>query len=281
MGIDVVVLRPEGIRRVHLLEVGHQVRAVEDAIAQVAFQRGQPGAAEDAAQVAQRRASPYAGPVRQRRSGQHQRPRQFGMQRAGHHDLPAGLAVANQRRLAIGLRMQFGHAGNETRFGAAYIFDGLLRFRQRQEANEIARVAGFQHHANLAVLLHAADAGTMAGARIEHNEGPLARFRLDAVGRLDAQQDVIDGARHFAAVHHHLEIEVQHMRRDLRGARIALVAALAQHIEEQHRALAGVNPIVSGLLGQVEGEVIEGRCWAAIIHDESSMSAPSKLAQIR
>ena len=57
------------------------------------------------------------------------------------------------------------HLLDEDRLSAADILDRLARHRLRQEADEVAGVAGRQSHADLAVLLHPANAGPMAGAR--------------------------------------------------------------------------------------------------------------------
>ena len=44
----------------------------------------------------------------------------------------------------------------------------------RQEADEVARMAGGQRDADLALRLEAADAGAVAGARVDHHERPFA-----------------------------------------------------------------------------------------------------------
>jgi len=49
----------------------------------------------------------------------------------------------------------------------------LLRHRVRQEANEIAGVALLQGSADFTVILHAANAGSMTGTGIDHDERPL------------------------------------------------------------------------------------------------------------
>ena len=54
LGIEVVVLRPEGVGRVEVLEVRHEPRAVELAVAEIAHQCGEPSAAQQAASVAHR-----------------------------------------------------------------------------------------------------------------------------------------------------------------------------------------------------------------------------------
>ena len=96
LGIEVVGLVPVGVGRIQRFEVGDQIGAVEDAVAEVAGQRRQPGAAQRAAEVAHRVLAAHARPVRQRRAGQQDRPEQFGPDRGHHHDLPAGLAVADR-----------------------------------------------------------------------------------------------------------------------------------------------------------------------------------------
>ena len=54
-----------------------------------------------------------------------------------------------------------------------------------QEADEATRVAGLHRHADLAVGLEAADAGTVARAGVDHDETPLQRIDVDAFGRND------------------------------------------------------------------------------------------------
>ena len=106
LGVDVVGLLPVGVGRIQRFEVGHQVGAVEDAVAEVAGQRGEPGAAEHAAEIAHRILAAHARPVGQRRARQQDRADQLGPDRRRHHELPAGLAVADDHRLALGLGMQ-------------------------------------------------------------------------------------------------------------------------------------------------------------------------------
>ena len=53
--------------------------------------------------------------------------------------------------------------------------DGLAGHGLGQEADEIGRVPGLHRHADLAVGLEAADAGAVAGARIDDDEGTLQR----------------------------------------------------------------------------------------------------------
>ena len=103
--IEVVLLGPERVGRVLALEVLHQPGAVEDAGAEVAGQRGQPAAAEQAAGIAHRVLAPDARPVGERRAGDDDRAEELGPQRGKDHHRPAGLAVADDAGLAVGLRM--------------------------------------------------------------------------------------------------------------------------------------------------------------------------------
>ena len=71
-----------------------------------------------------------------------------------------------------------------------------------QEADEVAGMARGHRDADLAVLLHAADARPMAGARIDDDERRLGRIDLRAVGRDDAHQGIVHRPRQGASVAH-------------------------------------------------------------------------------
>ena len=71
--IDVVDLLPVGVVGVQRLEIRDQIGAVEDAVAEIAGQRGQPGAAQQPAEIAHRVLAVHAGPIGERRSGEHDR----------------------------------------------------------------------------------------------------------------------------------------------------------------------------------------------------------------
>ena len=73
--------------------------------------------------------------------------------------------------------------------------------------------------------------------------GRLAGSIAGAGRRDDAHQHVVDRPRQGAPVAHQLEREAEHVRRVL-GVLLEIdVAALAQHVEEQDRALPGVDPV--------------------------------------
>ena len=97
-----------------------------------------------------------------------------------HHDRPAGLAVADHDRLAVGLGMQLLHLAQELRLGPGDVLDRLAGLGLGIEGDEIDRVAGAQGDADLARLLEAADAGAVPGARVDDHERPLVRIELDA-----------------------------------------------------------------------------------------------------
>ena len=66
------------------------------------------------------------------------------------------------------------HRLDETRLGAAHVLDGLAGHRVGQEADEIARMAGLQRDADLAIVLHAADAGAWPARGSNTMNGRLA-----------------------------------------------------------------------------------------------------------
>ena len=95
---------------------------------------------------------------------------QFRTNGGQHHDRPAGLAVADDAWLAVGLRMQRDHLFEEYRLGVRDVFDRLTGHRIGQEADEIAGMTGLERDADFAVGLEPADAGAVAGTRIDDDE---------------------------------------------------------------------------------------------------------------
>jgi hypothetical protein len=183
-------------------------------------------------------------PVGQRRTGDDDRPEQFGPHRGKQHDRPTGLAIADHAGPAIGMGMQRRDFLEEKPFGAGDVLDGLARHRVRQESNEITGMTGMERDADFAVGLEAADAGTVSGARIDDDKGPLLGVDLDALGRNDAHQPVIDGPFQPAAIHDQFGGIAEHIRRGLRHVFAVLIAALAHHVEKQHPALGGIDGVL-------------------------------------
>ena len=180
-------------------------------------------------------------PIGQRRTGDDDRPEQIRPQRRQHHDRPAGLAIADHTRLVVGLRVQLDDLFQESGFRACNVTNRLPRHGFRQKANEVTRVPGFQRDADFAVGLEAADAGTMAGARIDDDEWSLRRINLDAGRRDDTRQTIIDRPFEAAAVHDQLGFELKHVRRGLRHVLTILIAALAHDIPEQDATLPRID----------------------------------------
>ena len=154
-------------------------------------------------------------------------PASSGWSAAHQHDLPARLAIADQAGLALRRRVPGGHLRDEPRFGVADVLDGLARHRLRQKSDEIAGMSRGKGDADLAVMLHAADAGAVAGAGIEHDEGALARIRHDAFRRQDPHQGIIYRAGQAATVQNHLHPEGEDVGGRARFHLEIVVAALA------------------------------------------------------
>ena len=226
------------------LEVRDEIGAVEDAVAEVARQRGHPRPAQQAAEIAHRVFSVHAGPIGERGSGEHDRSDKIRVGRAHHHDLPAGLAVADQTRFALGFRVARSHLFDKPSLCLANILDRLTGHGFRQKADEIAGMAGPEGNADLAVVLHAADPGTVAGTRVKNDERSLALVDSGALGRNDAHEAVIHRSRQRAPIEHELSLEAQYMRRSAGIVLGGSVASLPQYIQQQNRALPRVDPVV-------------------------------------
>ncbi len=258
-GPEVVLLGPEGIGRVLRLEVLHERRAVEDPRAEIARERRQPRAAEQTAGIAHRVRAADPRPVGERRAGDDDRAEKLGPQRGDDHHRPAGLAVADDAGLALGLGVAGDHRLEEGRLGACDIEDGLAGDRLGQEADEIGRVPGLHRDADLAVGLEAADARPMAGARVDDDERTLQRVDRHALGRDDAGEQVVDRPGELAPVHDQLGLVIEDVRRGFGGVRLVLGGALAHHVEIEDRALPGVGQVFRSLRHR-------GKCHVTLSH---------------
>src|SRR5262249_37123666 len=83
-----------------------------------------------------------------------------------------------------------------------------------------------------AVGLEAADAGSMARARVDNDEGTLRLVDLDALRRRDPSQHIVHRTRKLAAVHDELRTEFQHVRREFGCVLLVLLASLLHDVEE-------------------------------------------------
>ena len=121
---------------------------------------------------------------------------------------------------------------DKTGLGFAHILDRLTGHRVGQEADEIAGMTCGERHPDLAVVLHTADPGTVPGARVENDERPLVRVDRGAFGRDDPHQPVIHRARQRAAIEQEFGVKAQDMRRFPGIVLDAIVATLAQYIQQ-------------------------------------------------
>ena len=118
LGPEIVVLAPVAYWPGSGSRNSHQIGAVEPAIAKVAGEQCRPGTAGQAAGVAHRVRSLDAGPVRQRRARQDDRPHHLRPCGAQDRDRPAGLAIAVDAGL-VAVGMKLAHPLDEARFGDA------------------------------------------------------------------------------------------------------------------------------------------------------------------
>ncbi len=183
--VQVVVLVPERVRRIQVLEVLDEVGAIEDAGTHVGGERGQPRAAQHAARVAHRVVAraflESAAPIRHRRAVDDDR---AGILRVGsrqHHRRPAALAVADDHGLRA-RRVQLAHLLHELLFGMAHVEQRLPRLGIAEEDHEVDRVSGAQRDADLRVVLEAADARAVAGTRIDDHVRPQLRIDFTPSG---------------------------------------------------------------------------------------------------
>ena len=121
-------------------------------------------------------------------------------------------------------------------------------------------MTGAHRHAELAVGLEAADAGTVAGARVDHDEGTLARVDDHAGRRLDADQPVVDRAFEGAPVEHQFGVEAEHVRHRLGLLLVVLVAAPAHHVPVEDGTLHGVDHVLAGRPPGLEHGIHAGVC---------------------
>ena len=115
--------------------------------------------------------------------------------------------------------MQLDDLLQELRLRFGDILDGLARNRFRQEADEVRWMTCLQGHPDLALGLEAADPGTVAGTRIDDDEGAVFRIQPLARRWFDAHQNVIDRSFERPAVHDEILFsnrKLKHMRSDLR-----------------------------------------------------------------
>ena len=149
--------------------------------------------------------------------------------------------------------MQLAHLLHELLLGIADVEQRLARLGIAEEDHEVDRVSLAQRDADLRVVLEPADARAVAGARIDDHVGPQLRIDLHAFRRDDPHQRVVDGPRERAAVDDHFVVEVQDRRQPFAVVLDEVVAALAQRVPEQDRALREIGGVLVPLRPGVGG----------------------------
>src|SRR6267142_4224315 len=130
--------------------------------------------------------------------------------------------------------------------GSRDVLDGLTGHRFGQEADEVAGMAGFHRHTDLAVGLEAADSRPVTRTRINHHERTALVINLYATWRSNAYQRVVDWSLKSSAVDDQFNFIVEDMRRGFGDMFAVLQSALAHDIEEQNAALPGIYQIFEG-----------------------------------
>jgi hypothetical protein len=104
-----------------------------------------------------------------------------------------------------------------------------------------------QRHADFGIALEAADAGTMPGARVDHDHrcGALAHVLLECVGAAarDAQQPVVRRRIEIPSVRHRLGLEVQQGRHARGLVRAHVGRTFAQRVRRRSGAPQRVQPV--------------------------------------
>jgi len=158
------------------------------------------------------------------------------------------ISLADDVRRGVELRL-FPGTPHEMRLLSVHLKSGcardaldcLSRHRLRQEAYEIAGMAGFHRNADFAVGLETSDSRTMPGAGIDDDERPAVEIYFDAFRRNDAHERIIYRFIELAAVNDQFGGILQDMRRRLRDVFPILIAASTQDVQEQDAPLASVH----------------------------------------
>ncbi len=129
-------------------------------------------------------------------------------------------------------------------FGSRDVLNRLARHGVRQESDEVAGMAGLDCDADFAIGLEAANAGSVSGARVHDNEGAASRIYRGPGRRNDPHEYIIDGARERATIGDEFGLIFEHMRNRLGEVFAILISALTHHVQIQHAAFGGVDPIV-------------------------------------
>src|SRR5262249_15882721 len=153
------------------------------------------------------------------------------------------LAIADHAGLSVGLGVERGDLLEKNRLRARDILDGLARHGIRQEADEIAGVPCLECNADFAVGLEAADAGAVAGARVDDDEGPARGVEFDSRGRNHSHETVVDRPIKRLATEDQLHVLGEYVWNRVGEVFAILIAALAHDVPEQHAALRSIDHV--------------------------------------
>ena len=256
LGVDVRkevgILVPDGRLGLEALEVLREPGSVEATQPKVCKVVRQPHAAHEPGGDAHGIEAGLFRPIGERRTVQYHRSGEALAVRGHERCRPTGLAVAIQDgRLS---EVQPRHVLDKLAKRRQHVRQGLAGAWFREEDDEVDRVAHVKGDADLGVALEAADAGTMARARVDDDDRRLCR--IDAVVPAlvshlrDAQQCVVGRPLELARVEEHLRPEVQQCWKFQTLMLEHGVGALPQRIEEQDRALQHVPLIREDIKGR-------------------------------
>ena len=143
-----------------------------------------------------------------------------------------------------------------------YVCQGLPRSRLRKEDDEINRMAFAHGHPDFGVALEAANAGAVAGARIDDDDRRFVSVEAVVpampVDFRDAQQCIVCGPFEAARVQQRFILEVQKRRQPGSLVLQHVVRALSKRVQEQHRAFEEVPLVVE--------KVLRRRCFGCSFH---------------
>src|SRR5262245_2713188 len=141
---------------------------------------------------------------------------------------------------------------------------------------------GLECNADFAVGLEAADAGAVAGARVDDDERPARGVEFDSRGRNHSHETVVDRPIKRLATEDQLDVVVEYVWNCLGEVFAILIAALAHDVPEQHAALRGIDHILHGWPKYAERR---GKCadrrWLSLARRHCLLPACSLAARQR
>src|SRR5262245_29256139 len=116
-------------------------------------------------------------------------------------------------------------------FCARHVLDGLTGYGRRQEADEIARVTGFESDPDLAVRFEPTNSRAMSCTRVNNHERPARRIYFNRLWRDDPDQHIVDRPRQRPPIDDEFHVVVKHVRRSLGQILTKLISALTHDVQ--------------------------------------------------